>query len=302
VLLFAAPLLSAAPPLGVYQGGGCDGVKRLPVFSGWFGRPPDLALDFFATNSWDALVSSADWSIICWEPTGLSMSFSIPMLPQVADANLADGAAGRYDATFTRIARTLVNHGFAGAALRIGWEFNGGWYPWAAGKDPASWVAYWRRIVTVMRAVPGARFRFDWNPALGKLGLAPDSVYPGDEYVDVIGLDVYNQSWTTPMPAPEQRWLELLNQPYGLQWHRDFALAHGKPVSFPEWGTGTRPDGRGGGDDPVFVERMADWIAASHLAYHAYWDYPAGDYNARLSDGHQPEAGAAFLRRFGGPM
>lgn len=299
-LLFSIAIqpLSAAPPLGVYQGAGCDGVKRMAQFTAWFGRKPDLALDFFAINSWDGVVSSADWAIICWEPTGLPMSFSLPMLTQNPADTLADGAAGKYDRVFRRVARTLVKHGYRDAVVRIGWEFNGNWFPWRASRDPQSWVAYWRRIVTVMRSEPGAAFRFDWCPAMGRQGIAPDAVYPGDEYVDIIGMDIYNQSWTVPMPPPEQRWKELLNQPYGLRWHRAFAEAHGKPISFPEWGTGTRPDGRGGGDDPYFIARMADWIAGSQVAYQSYWDYPAPDYNARLSAGRQPAAGAAFLDRF----
>lgn len=102
-----------------------------------------------------------------------------------------------------------------------------------------------------------------------------------------------------PKPTPEQVWNWLLNQPYGLKWQRDFALAHGKSISFPEWGTGTRPDGHGGGDDPYFLSHMADWIAANPVAYHIYWDYPAPDYNGRLSDGSQPAAGAVFLQKFG---
>jgi hypothetical protein len=296
----ASPPAGAAAPLGVYQGGGCDGVKRLPQFTAWFGRPPDQLLDFFAMNNWDAVASSADWSIICWEKTDFPMVFSLPMLTKAAGDSLADGAAGKYDATYQRIARTLARHGFADAVVRLGWEFNGDWFPWAAHKDPRAFVDYWRHIVTVMRAVPGAAFRFDWCPILGRQKIAPDQVYPGDAFVDIIGTDVYNQSWTYPLDKAKERWNELLNQPYGLQWQRDFAALHRKPVSFPEWGTGTRPDGRGGGDDPYFIEQMADWIGGSNLAYHSYWDYPAPDYNARLSNGRLPAAGAAFLKRFKG--
>jgi hypothetical protein len=70
-------------------------------------------------------------------------------------------------------------------------------------------------------------------------------------------------------------------------------------MSFPEWGTGTRPDGHGGGDDPYFIQQMASWIASANVLYHDYWDYPASDYNAKLSDNHQPNAGAMFRQLFG---
>jgi plasmid stabilization system protein ParE len=293
-----ASLAAGKVPLGTYQGAGCDGLKRHPRFSEWLGRKPDLVVDFFDATSWDKLESSANWIAKCWSKTGIHASFALPMLTKNSSDTLADGAAGKFDDVFRRVAKTLVNNGYADAVVRIGWEFNGSWFPWAAAKDPEAWKAYWRRIVTVMRQEPGAKFRFDWCPNLGRDSIPPDAVYPGDAYVDIIGADVYNQTWVTPRPSPEKIWDHLVNQSYGLKWQRQFAAAHGKPVSFPEWGTGNRPDGHGGGDDPYFIERMAEWIASGNTAYQSYWDYPASDYNAKLSDGSKPAAAAAFLHRF----
>lgn len=292
---WASPASAAA--LAVYQGAGCDGVKRLDQFVAWFGSKPDRAVDFFAINSWDNLLSSAAWSIKCWQKTGLPMTFSVPMLTQSPGDSLAKGAAGEYDQHFRTLARYLVNNGHAEAIVRLGWEFNADWYPWRAAANPEAWVAYWRRIVEVMRSVPGQRFRFEWCPILGVQAIRADKLYPGDDYVDLIGLDTYNDSWT-PGVTPEQRWQTLMDQPYGLKWHRQFAAARGKPATFPEWGTGLRPTGKGGGDDPYFIRQMAKWIESGDVYYHGYWDYPAPDYNARLSDGKQPRAAAAFLERF----
>jgi len=303
LLLCLALLTSAsvhAADLAVYQGAGCTGVKKMDEFVSWFGRAPDRGIDFFAVDSWDGLIYSADWSIQCWEATKLPMTFSVPMLPKGTADTLADGAAGKFDARFRRIARALVNHGHRNAVVRIGWEFNGDWFPWAAQKDPQAWVAYWRRIATVMREEPGAAFRFEWCPMHSRQKTAPDSVYPGDDVVDIIGMDFYNDAWTRTL-SPEQRWQYFLTTPYGLHWHRDFASAHNKPMSYPEWGTGLRPKLGGGGDDAYFVQKMAEWIRANNVVYHGYWDYVAPDFNARLSDGHQPAAGAAFLREFGSP-
>lgn len=285
-----------APSWGVYQGAGCDGVRRLEQFEQWSGIRPDHGLEFL---SWDALERTSRWSMRCWSDAGMrTMTYSLPMLPADGSATLADGAAGRFDELFARFGAALVEEGFPDAIIRIGWEFNGDWYPWAAAKDPESWKAYWRRIVTVMREVPGARFRFDWNPAGGWHAFDPEQAWPGADYVDIIGLDFYNSA-NNPHSTPEQRWQARMNAPTGLTWHREFARRHDKPMSFPEWGTGQRPDGTGGGDDPYFIEQMAAWIAAHDVVYHHYWDYSAGDYDARLSDDSQPAAGAAFLRAFG---
>jgi hypothetical protein len=105
---------------------------------------------------------------------------------------------------------------------------------------------------------------------------------------------VYNQAW--PLPAdPATLWQTMLDRPAGLVWHREFAAAHGKPRSFPEWGTGTRPDGHGGGDDPLFITNMLGWMRqGGPVAYECYWNYRAGDYDAKLSDGRMPRAAAAM--------
>jgi hypothetical protein len=193
----------------------------------------------------------------------------------------------------------VTGKGHGAAVIRLGWEFNGHWSPWDAAKDPQAFIDYWRRIVGLMRGVPGAAFRFDWNPILGNSTIAPDRVWPGGDVVDVIGLDVYNQSWTVPRLGPQARWRELRTQPIGLDWHRAFAAARGKPRSFPEWGTGRRPDGSGGGDDPVFIAGMAAWLAAPDILYHGYWDFPAEDYYALISTGEFPQAAAMLRRHFG---
>ena len=43
-----------------------------------------------------------------------------------------------------------MNYGFADATIRLGWEFNGNWFAWAASNDPAAFITYWQRIVTAM--------------------------------------------------------------------------------------------------------------------------------------------------------
>ncbi|MCZ9344213.1 hypothetical protein NGM37_41365, partial [Streptomyces sp. TRM76130] len=106
----------------------------------------------------------------------------------------------------------------------LGWEMNGITYTHRCGPDPEAWKAYWNRIVTTMRAVPGQRFRFDFTPSRGRDAVPWTECYPGDDTVDVIGMDAYDQP--RGMPFEEQ-----VTEPYGLRAHVDFAKAHGKPVS-----------------------------------------------------------------------
>jgi hypothetical protein len=286
----------APATLGVYQGAGCSGLKRVPNFERWLGRKPDHMLEFIP---WDALEGGTAWAVKCWRNAGTpSVVYSLPMLPPDRSASLAQGAAGKFDALFERYARILVDYGYGDAIIRLGWEFNGHWYPWESGVDPQSWIAYWRRIVKLMRATPGASFKFDWNPAGGWTKHRAEQVYPGDEYVDIIGLDYYNNS-PRPGGSPEENWKLRWYGPHGLKWHRDFARAHHKPMSFPEWGTGTRNDGSGGEDDPHFVEQMAQWIQSNDVLYHIYWDYPDKVYDSTLSNGKRPKSAAVFRRYYG---
>jgi hypothetical protein len=284
--------------LGVYLGAECKGAALVAGYGSWLGRKPDRALEFLSNETWELMENASSRSPWCWAATGLPMTFSVSMLPADGVSTLEAGARGDYDAHFRTIARNFVAEGQPNAIVRLGWEFNFGWYPWAAAKNPTAWVAYWRRIVTAMRSVPGQNFRFDWTPAIGQGDIAAELVWPGDAYVDIVGLDVYNQTWASPVPTAAELWNMFLTQSYGLNWHRDFALAHGKAMSYPEWGTGTRPDGHGMGDDPLFIANMAAWIAANNVAYHDYWDYQAPDYDAKLSNGNFKQAGAAFKAAF----
>lgn len=289
-----------AAELFVYRGGGCTGRDRLPAFEAMAGRPPDGVVAFTERTSWQNLLNSVTWSINCWSGTPYKVSQAVPMLLDKG-TTLKEGAEGAYDQYFSQLGRLLVAKGRGDAYLRIGWEFNGDWYAWSAAKDPENFVRYFRRIAKIFKSIPGQQFKIVWNPARGQQKIAPDTVYPGDDVVDVIGLDLYNSSWRKEDADPEVRWRNHLTQPYSLNWLKDFAAQHGKPIALPEWGTGTSPNGQGQGDDPLFIERMAEWIEANNVAYHAYWDYAAPDYNAELSGGRQPLSAAAFRKAFGPP-
>ena len=94
--------------------------------------------------------------------------FRVEVTTENDGGSLRQGASGAYDQHFRQLAADLVAKGQGNAILRLGWEFNGDWYPWKAETDPAAFAEYWRRIHGVMRSVPGAQgLRFDWNPAIG---------------------------------------------------------------------------------------------------------------------------------------
>ncbi len=289
-----------ATELGAYRGPGCDGRARMASFERFVGRKVDRTVDALAQTNWADLDSSIDWLTGCWKGSGIALTMSVPMMPRSEGGTFQDGIAGKHDGAFRHAATALVANDFPDAVVRIGWEFNGDWMPWAAAKDPDGFIADYRHIVAVMRSVPGQRFRFEWCPNHRRHTMDPPRAYPGDDVVDVIGMDVYDEYWTPDQADPVARWDTYLNEPFGLKWHKAFAQAHGKPTAYSEWGTGTRPDGHGAGDDPVFIAGMADWFAASAPFYQSYWDNPSPEYNTLISTGQYPRSAAVFVDRFGG--
>jgi len=288
---------AAGPLLFVYKGGGCTVRERVPKFEQYLGRKADGVIGFNEIRSWDTMLRTARRSMGCLRDQPYLLASSVPML--VKGATLQAGARGEYDKYYAELGRIMVSAGRGDAFLRIGWEFNANWYTWCAARDPEAWVQYFRRIVKAFRSVPGSNFKIVWNPARGRQRIAPDKVYPGDDVVDVVALDLYNAS-DRPIDHtdPVVRWRNHVVQPYSLQWLADFGRQHRKPIAIPEWGTGTRPDGRGLGDDPLFITNMAKWIRDNNVLFHGYWDYGAKDFNANLSNGQFPNSSAAFKKAF----
>lgn len=283
---------------GVYRGPGCDGRARLAQFEKFTGRKVERTVDALSQETWESVRSSIDWITGCWKGSGVKLTLSVPMMPKSGGGTFREGIEGKHDDVFIQTAKSLVANGYADATVRIGWEFNGDWMPWAAAKDPDGYIALFRHIVAVMRQVEGQKFTFNWCPNHRRHAIDPARAYPGDDVVDIIGMDVYDEIWSSQRAEPHARWTWFVEQPTGLQWHLNFAKEHGKPIAYDEWGTGTRPDGHGAGDDPVFIEGMADWFARSKPLYQSYWDNPSAEFNTELSTWQFPKAAAAFVERF----
>jgi hypothetical protein len=173
---------------------------------------------------------------------------------------LRQGAAGAFDGHFRTLAERLVALGVPDTVLVLGWEMNGITYTHRCAPDPAAWKTYWNRIVATMRAVPGQRFRFDFAPSRGLDAVPWTECYPGDGAVDIIGMDSYDQPAGVTFD-------EQVSEPYGLQRHVDFAAAHGKPVSYPEWGLFRN------GDNAEYMRRMLAWIDEHRPVYNTLTDY-----------------------------
>ena len=73
-----------------------------------------------------------------------------------------------------------------------------------------------------------------------------------------------------------------------------------KPIAIPEWSDEYRTDGHGLGDDPQFVDNMANWFVTNQVAFANVWSYDSSlTYRNNLLDGTFPKALARFRADFG---
>jgi Glycosyl hydrolase family 26 len=270
--------------LGAYVGGAAPGnEQRLAEMTHWLGHAPDYAVAFLNQNSWKDFDSSVSWVLGQW-PNHEKLLISVPLIPNGAD--LGTAASGAYNGHYLAAAETIAAYD-PDAVIRVGWEMNGDWFPWKASANPEGYVDAFHQLVDTFRSV-SPDFKFDWTPNIGTNSIDPTKLYPGDAYVDTIGLDMnVGKAWFQGK-SPDQVWDWLLHQPNGLAWQRDFAAAHDKPMSYPEYAADM--------NDGEFVARMADWIKHNDVAFHSWWN--ANDvFNGDLES--HPADRQAFIAAWG---
>ena len=205
-------------------------------------------------------------------PQGANIDLAIPLLSREEGRQI--GAA--------------INGRFPTAYVRPGWEFNlkGSW-AWTT--DRIGEQVYVQRF---QATVDGLRegcpeCQITWNPNTGQGGVEQAmKAWPGDSYVDVIGIDAYDWGNEDPINGPGQ-----LND-----W-AEAARKLGKPVSLPEWGAHGK-DGRG--DNPKFVADVLAWAERNRdiVKMMSYFDEPESYIENSVGDGQMPQVGAALRQGF----
>jgi hypothetical protein len=189
-----APEVAAARciAIGAYNPHARQRPKSIDRYARLLGRPPVIVSYY---HQWDSvpLVPSelrAAWDrgavpMITWEP----MSYRGRRFPLRAIAR------GRYDRYVHSAARAAAAWGKP-ILLRFAHEMNGNWYPWGAGVDGNTahrYKAAWRRLVRIFRRSGADNVRWVWTPYTNQFGGVPfKRFYPGDRWVDWVGLDGFN--------------------------------------------------------------------------------------------------------------
>jgi hypothetical protein len=172
-----------------------DAEREVRTFESQIGRRLDIDHHYYAwtdrfpsgLEQWD--VANGRIPLITWKGTDLSEILS-----------------GRDDAMIAARARA-VRALHVPVFLRWGWEMNGSWSTWGgalnggAGVGPARYIAAWRHIHDIFVRHGTDNVAWVWAPNDGDV---PDEswnhwthYYPGDAYVDWVGIDGFNWGTST---------------------------------------------------------------------------------------------------------
>jgi hypothetical protein len=162
---------------------------------------------------------------------------------------LSEITSGASDALIARAARQLRRMERP-VLLRWAWEMNGDWYAWSADRnnqDGAVFVTAWRRLHRIFAEQKATNVSWVWSPNWNSAPVAAwntfAALYPGDKYVDWVGVSGYNLHRETP---------DTLFDPI----YDDFAAR--KPLMITEIGAVDR----GGRTKADWITLVAAWIEA----------------------------------------
>jgi beta-mannanase len=189
----------------------------------------DWASDAGAIDpSWlSAIAARGSVPMITWSPADWANG------TDNANYTLANITNGKFDSYIRQTADILKGYG-GPVLLRTMHEFNGNWYTHWSG-DPAAYIAAWQHIHDIFTQEGATNVLWVWCPNTfwsGSLATDPSAYYPGNAYVDWVGLDGYNRSDWGYMS---------FSKIFGNAVNRE--AAYGKPLMIAETASGEFADG-----------------------------------------------------------
>ena len=233
-------------------------------FLDWTGAPPDHAFDSFLVHLIQSEISDPARRpavMLTWQPMkqnnsyGCTKSYNGVIPP-------ADIIAGNCDAYITQFAKDLKARPER-FLLRFAHEMNitdSPWWPGHFGGDASLYVNMWHHVYDVFSQQGAVNVEWVWSPNYASN--PPDAwnnihnYYPGNAYVDWIGLSGYN--WYVS-PGHNQPW-RTFDYLYDAVL-KDLACSYAKPQMIAEIGSV-----EGGGSVPT----KSQWIADTYQKATSY--------------------------------
>jgi Glycosyl hydrolase family 26 len=286
----------------------------MAAFEEWRGRKSDITLLFMGRDhfnrdygQWpDGRTLKPGGTLESVTSRGMTVSLAIPLLTTADSGDFAKLARGDLDDAHRAVARRIQEIvGRHPIYLRLGWEATRG-YPWSysgldGNADPDEYKQAYRRIARIYKEeIPGAKVV--WNH-LKKHTVPIVDYYPGDDAVDVIGIDPYDNCQGTGCVDSEREWEKFLGSydpatgmAQGLQGLLDFARSHGKKLSICEWGASNRDfDSKSRTNNAYYVTAMYQFFKdnAEAIEYESY--FGAEKHQIHPPAPHLEQVSAAYL-------
>lgn len=178
--------------------------------------------------------------LIAWEPWNPDEG-----LKQSKDylAQIPQGLHDQYIKSFAKSIISFQNP----VSIRFGHEMNGNWYPW--GNRPAEYIRAYQHIVNIFNSEGVNNVEWVWAINALSVPLKPveyiESFYPGNEYVDIIGIDGVNFG-STNKESSWQSFKDIFFPPYSY-----ISKKYAKPIIIAETASSEN-----GGDKAVWVDQM----------------------------------------------
>ncbi|MBV8868490.1 MAG: hypothetical protein JOY65_03610 [Acetobacteraceae bacterium] len=188
--------------------------------------------DYFGTSGWGGWNSAVDYAL---SQDVINLPPSSGAQPNIAIvANMSgdqtttynDIASGADDNQINYVFQKYAAAGYKEISLRPLYEFNYG------PGDPQAYIAAFQHIANLAHNnSAGIKVDVIWNPGSG--GSDPTPYYPGDQYVDWVGIDA-SAGWSDHGSTSDV--LDTNPSDWHIGGAATFAAQHGKPLAVPEGG------------------------------------------------------------------
>jgi len=248
-------------------------------------------------------------------------------------------ASGQYDDAIRGMVKSWADQGFKTQEWRPGWEMNVAGMSSYIGDDSqtqADWIKAFQHISDVLHSAgsqQGVNVQVIWNPNVQNWNTTnPLTLYPGDQYVDVIAGDLYDNAYPYSLAnlgkgdgSTASSFAEWASNPANLShyysypaatiWSNDgstghsmslqnlidFAKQQGKPIAIAETGAGgSGMDGMS--DDGTFPQWLATTLGNSgaEVKFVNIWDLnDYGNWSFSSPGANKPNEAAAWSKYFG---
>jgi hypothetical protein len=245
---------------------------------------------------------SAYQSWVAQSPQTRQLVVEVDLIPQSLQTDVNNPlswetscAAGAFNSYAAALGTNLVRAGLQNSVIRLGSEANGTWegdFVGTTTQEQNAWASCFDNEVTALRQATGEHFLIDWNPNACTENIPYANYYPGNSYVDIMGLDFYDVD--CDLPTTSVSYAQLSGENAGLSTFEAFANSKGKAMSFPEWGLTSSP----AGDDPAYINGVASSVNNGNFAFQEYFDTGAGS-SIPIDSGSTPLSATAYGKAFG---